>query len=314
MAGFIAFVTFLLLAGGITYYGYRVYARPARVYEQLREPERTRPAERAGEQSDGNGAVVRIIQQVGEKVPVSPAEAGLVRRYLIAAGFRSDNAIQVLYGTKVLLCGLLLVGGLAVSHSMAKPILRIIIPAAAACAGWFGPGFVLESLVKRRQTAVRYSLPDALDLMVVCVEAGHGLDQAFVRVAKELRLTHKDICDEFSLVTLEMRAGKRRMEALHNLADRTSEPELRKLVAIMIQADKFGTSIGDSLRTHADFMRVRRRQDAEERANKVGVKLVFPIFFCILPAMFVVTAGPAMVAIINNLLPALKQAGQIQGH
>ena len=184
-----------------------------------------------------------------------------------------------------------------------------LILGAAGCLGWFGPGMVLDALVKRRQEIIRISLPDALDLLVVCVEAGHGLDQALVRVSRELRATHKDICDEFSLMTLEMRAGKRRAEALHNLAERTGEPELRKLVAIMIQADRFGTSIGDSLRTHADYMREKRKQDAEERANKVGVKLVFPIFFFILPSMFIVTAGPGVLAIINNLMPAMRHAG-----
>jgi tight adherence protein C len=141
------------------------------------------------------------------------------------------------------------------------------------------------------------------------VEAGHGLDQAFVRVGRELQLTHPDICDEFGLMTLEMRAGSRRGTALHNLAERTGEPELRKLVAVLIQADRFGTSIADSLRTHADFMRIKRRQDAEERANKVGVKLVFPIFFCVLPAMFVVTAGPGVIAIMKHLLPAMRSIG-----
>jgi tight adherence protein C len=108
-------------------------------------------------------------------------------------------------------------------------------------------------------------------------------------------------------VNLEMRAGKRRVEALHNLAERTAEPEIQKLVAILIQADRFGTSIADSLRTHADFMRIRRRQEAEERAGKVGVKLVFPIFFCILPAMLLVTAGPGLLQIVKYLFPVMRQ-------
>ena len=310
MAELIAIGVFLLLAGGIGYYGYRVYARPGRVYEQLGG---TRPAAAphgdAASEEEERGLFVRIIQQVGEKVPVSPAEAGLAKRYLMGAGYRSDAAVRVYYGAKVILCAVLLLGALAArSHITSKPLLGMAIVAAAAFLGWSGPGLVLEMLVKKRQEEIRLALPDALDLMVVCVEAGHGLDQAFVRVSRELRITHKDICDEFGLVTLEMRAGKRRSEALHNLAERTGEPELRKLVAIMIQADRFGTSIADSLRSHADFMRIKRRQDAEERANKVGVKLVFPIFFCILPSMFVVTAGPAVIAIFKYLLPAMKQA------
>lgn len=119
-------------------------------------------------------------------------------------------------------------------------------------------------------------------------------------------MTHKEISDELSLVNLEMRAGKRRTEALKNLADRTGEPELRKLIAILIQADRFGTSIAESLRTHSDFMRVRRRQEAEERAGKVGVKLVFPIFFFIMPSMLVVAAGPGLLQVFKYLFPMMR--------
>jgi len=138
------------------------------------------------------------------------------------------------------------------------------------------------------------------------MEAGLGLDQAIVNVSRELALSHPEISQELSLVNLEMRAGKRRQEALKNLADRTGEPEIRKLVATLIQADRFGTSIADSLRAHSDFMRVRRRQQAEERAAKVGVKLVFPIFFFILPAMLVVAAGPGLLQLFKNLFPMMK--------
>jgi tight adherence protein C len=189
-------------------------------------------------------------------------------------------------------------------------MIGMMIVLAAGLAGWFGPGMYLDHLVSKRQEAIRLGLPDALDMMVISVEAGHALDQAFVRVSKELKITHPAICEEFSLVTLEMRAGKRRAEALHNLASRTGELELQKLIAIMIQADRFGTSIADSLRVHADFMRIRRRQDAEERAGKVGVKLIFPIFFFILPAMFLVTAGPGVLQVIKHLVPVMGEAGK----
>ena len=134
------------------------------------------------------------------------------------------------------------------------------------------------------------------------------MDQAFVSVTRELRKTHKDLTDEFSLVTLEMRAGKRRIDALHNLAARTGEPDVRKLVAVLAQTDRFGTSIGDALRTHADFMRVSRRIAAEEKAAKLGVKLIFPIFFLIMPAMGVVVAGPGLLQVARVLLPAMGSA------
>jgi tight adherence protein C len=166
----------------------------------------------------------------------------------------------------------------------------------------------LDNLVSNRHDRLRMSLPDALDLMVVSVEAGLGLDQAIQYVAKELTTTHPDVSEEFQLVNLEIRAGKRRVEALRNLAERTGETELRKLVAILVQTERFGTSIADSLRTHSDFMRVRRRQEAEERANKVGVKLVFPIFFFILPSMLVVSAGPGLLQVFKYLFPLMRNA------
>jgi tight adherence protein C len=195
-------------------------------------------------------------------------------------------------------------------HFIDNPILSIIVLPAGALAGFYGPNLVLERLIDRRRDRLRFALPDALDLMVVCMEAGLGLDQAIANVSRELLRTHKDISEEFGLVTLEMRAGKRRAEALKNLADRASEPELRKLVATMIQADRFGTSIAEALRTHSDFMRVRRRQDAEERAGKVGVKLVFPIFFCILPSMLLVAAGPGLLQLFKGLFPLMDSFGK----
>jgi tight adherence protein C len=144
---------------------------------------------------------------------------------------------------------------------------------------------------------------------VVSVEAGLGLDQAIQHVAREIRIPHPELSEELQMVTLEMRAGKRRSEAMRNFAERTGETEVRKLVAILVQNDRFGTSMGESLRNHSDFMRTRRRQDAEERAGKVGVKLVFPIFFFILPSMVVVAAGPALLQVFKDLFPMMKNLG-----
>jgi len=141
---------------------------------------------------------------------------------------------------------------------------------------------------------------------VVCVESGLGLDQAIVQVAKELEQAHRPISEEFAMVNLELKAGKRRIDALRNLAERTAVDDLKKLVAVLIQADRFGTGIAQSLRAHADFMRVQARQIAEEKAAKLGVKLVFPIFFCILPSLFVVTVGPMAVRIFRELLPMMN--------
>jgi tight adherence protein C len=306
----ISVVMFSLLMVAISYVGYRYYARPGRYYEQIGTSvittglpfdETVRP----------EGAMVRIIRQIGEKVPISPQDASLSRRYLIAAGYRSDSAVGFYYGTKAITSVALFVLALIFRGYIPVPVLSIVFVIGAAVAGYFLPGFVLERMVSNRQERLKLSLPDALDLLVVCVEAGLGLDQAIVNVSRELALTHKDISEEFGLVTLEMRAGKRRSEALRNLAERTGEAELRKLVAVLIQTDRFGTSMADSLRTHSDFMRIRRRQEAEERANKVGVKLVFPIFFCILPAMFVVVAGPGLLQIFKQLFPLMRKAATL---
>jgi tight adherence protein C len=307
MAALISIAFFLALASAISVYGYRRYARPGRYFEQVGiaavavMPGIDRVAE------DDPGLVINVIQQIGEKVPISPADAMAARRDLIAAGFRSESAVAVLYGTKVVGCvAMIVLAFLFRDYITSNNILRNVMLVGAALLGYLGPGFILESLVARRHERLRYGLPDALDLMVIAVEAGLGMDQAIQHVSKELALTHKDISEEFGLVNLEMRAGKRRSEALRNLADRTGEPELRKLIAILIQTDKFGTSIADSLRTHSDFMRVRRRQQAEERAGKVGVKLVFPIFFFILPAMLVIAAGPGMLQVFKYLFPMMR--------
>ena len=167
--------------------------------------------------------------------------------------------------------------------------------------------------MKKRQEIIRLSLPDALDMLVVSVEAGLGLDQAIQHVAREIHMSHPQLSEELQMVTLEMRAGKRRSEAMRNFAERTGESEVRKLVAILVQNDRFGTSMGEALRNHSDFMRTRRKQDAEERAAKVGVKLVFPIFFFILPSMVVVAAGPGLLQIFKDLFPMMKNMGGVEG-
>ncbi len=309
MAIIISIVLFSLLMAAISYYGYRSYARPGRFYERLGGPVLdVEGGVAAGTLSHTPevGWVVRVIQQVGEKVPISPDDAGAVRRDLIMAGYRSDTAVNVFSGINLSLCGLLVICAFALKSEIANPVLRIVAIAFAGFMGFYLPGFILDKKIAKRQDTIRLSLPDALDMLVVSVEAGLGLDQALQHVGRELQLTHKELSEELSLVNLEMRAGKRRSEALRNLAERTGEPELQKLVAILVQTDRFGTSMGDSLRSHSDFLRVRRRQEAEERAGKVGVKLVFPIFFFILPSMLVVAAGPGLLQVFKYLFPLMK--------
>ena len=301
---------FLALLIAIFAFGYRLYAKPAHYTERLDALAASAPAAMSLEGNQPQQKwLVRVIQTIGEKVPISPADASLSRRVLIAAGYRSETAVRVYYGAKILLGIVGFIAAVFGRSGIDNPVLSIIVLPAGAAGGFFLPNLILDKLVGRRQEQLRFALPDALDLLVVCMEAGLGLDQAIANVSRELHQTHKHISDELSLITLEMRAGKRRVDALKNLADRTGESELKKLVATMIQADRFGTSVSDSLRTHADFMRVKRRQEAEERAAKVGVKLVFPIFFFILPSMLVVAAGPGILQIFKYLFPMMKQIG-----
>lgn len=308
---FMPILLFLMVFAMVMTIGYFAYAKPTRFDTQLGAMLATDPSPRAqvsGRQ--GQKWMVRMVQTIGEKVPISPGDANQTRRDLFAAGYRSDTAAVIYTGTRIVFAVALLIIAVISRAYISNPVLRTLVIPAGPFFGFFLPSLILDRMIAARQERIRFSLPDALDLLTVCMEAGLGLDQAIASVSRELQLTHKDISDELSLVTLEMRAGKRRTEALKNLAERTGEPDLSKLVATIVQADRFGTSVAESLRTHSDFMRTKRRQEAEERAAKVGVKLVFPIFFCILPAMMAVAAGPGILAMLKGLFPLLKSAGQ----
>jgi len=304
---FLAGFLFLLLLTVITVYGYRAYVRPSRIYdrvggtaETVREPG-----------SSARARVVRVFEQIGDRIPLSSNEQTVTSRDLCMAGFRSDAAIAIFNGIKVFACVVMFCFALAIRGSLTdQTVPGMVILVGATGFGYYAPTLFLEKLVKQRQLKLRLSLPDALDMMVVAVEAGLGLDQALQYVSREIKAGHPELADELGLVGLEMRAGKRRGEALKNLATRTGENELRKLVAILTQSDRFGTSMGESLRTHSDFMRLRRKQEAEERAAKIGVKLVFPIFIFILPSMMLVSAGPALLKIFEDLFPMMQNFGK----
>jgi tight adherence protein C len=302
MAILLSAALFLMLSSVIALYGYRAYVRPARFFEQLSADS----GKEGTKTTDTRTSAVRVMGNIGATVPVSKQDATVARRYLIAAGFRSEKALGVYYGIKVTTCAVTLAASLfLVSHTSSRTLVKVFLVGATASVGYFGPNLMLERKVKARQRRLRIGLPDALDLLVIAVESGLGLDQALVSVTRELRSAHKDVTDEFGLVALEMRAGKRRIDALNNLSLRTGEPEVRKLVAVLAQTDRFGTSISDALRTHADYMRVTRRLTAEEKAGKLGVKLTFPIFFFILPSLALVVAGPGLLQVARVLLPTL---------
>ncbi len=252
-------------------------------------------------------AIRELLQRLGDVLPASPKDVTVMQRRLIRAGFRGPNALKILYGCKLVFVILLpVLATYLVATAEMETERKIMTILAFTAAGFFGPNQYVKMISQRRQKEIRRGMPNALDLLVVCVESGLGLDQAILQVAKELDHAHPEISEEFALVNLELKAGKRRTEALRNLAERTNVDELKKLVAVLIQADRFGTGIAQSLRGHADFMRVQARQVAEEKAAKLGVKLVFPIFFCILPSLFVVTVGPIGAKIVRELFPMMQ--------
>ena len=249
-----------------------------------------------------------LVNWVGSLVPATPKSLPLLKRRLLRAGYRNPQAVRFFYGVRVCSTTILGAAGLAIGlRTYATPEHLVEITAAAAATGFAAPMQCLLWLVGRRKHAIEKALPNVLDLMVVCVESGLGLDQTMIQVAQELRAAHPELASELAVVNLEMRAGKRRVEALHNLADRTGVEDVRRLVAVLVQTDRFGTSIAQSLRGHADYLRVMARQRAEECAAKLAVKLVFPIFFCVLPSLFVVTIGPVMVRLVRDLFPMIEK-------
>jgi tight adherence protein C len=246
-------------------------------------------------------SVVAMFKRIGEKVPRSPKEMGSLRLRLVQAGYRREEALTIFFGMRVMVALALF---LFFSTSiLARPNMTMAL--AGLGAGYVLPGMALARLAKRRAHKIRLALADALDLLVVSVEAGLGLDQAMSRVGSELAFAYPALSDELNLINLELRAGKPRAEALRNLADRTGVEDLSSLVTMLIQTDKFGTSVAQSLRVYSDTLRTKRRQRAEEAAAKTGVKMVFPLVFCIFPAIWVVTIGPAAIRFMTVLFPMI---------
>lgn len=293
---------FVVISVVLTALGFKFWVQPQTAVERVMgEVEVSQQSSREASLSFRD-----LLTKVGNMVPANPADVGILQRRLLAAGIRNQHALRVLYGIKAILATVftLLTVGMLFGFSLQDEMAPFQIIAAGAL-GWAGPNFVVSRMASKRQLMIRRGLPNALDMLVICVESGLGLDQALMQVSKELQIAHPEITDEFAVLNLEMRAGKRRSEALHNLGERTGVDELKKMVGVLVQADKFGTSISQTLKNFSDYMRVQMRQDAEEKAAKIGVKLVFPIFFFILPSLFVVTVGPMIVRVTRDFLPRL---------
>jgi tight adherence protein C len=239
----------------------------------------------------------QALDPISKAIPLSPADVTRTRAWLVQAGLRESRHTSYYFGARLLLAFLGLAGVVAFSGFDSMPLL-VCVPAL----GFFIPRFFLKRMIKDRQQRIRIALPDALDLTVICVEAGLALDQALMRVGKDLHHAHPDLSDEFHLVNLEMRAGKPRAEALRNLVDRTGVDDIKSLVGTLIQTDRFGTSVAQALRVHSDSLRTARRQRAEEQAAKTTIKMVPPLVLFILVPFLFVTVGPAIIQAYHSLV------------
>jgi tight adherence protein C len=298
----------LLLAISIVFVGVAILSGLiATLVMQRMSPERRRLREMA---AAGAGGVLgaptvsltdqpdKVVKRVSTFVPKSPKEMGRLQKRLTRAGFKHPRA-AVIYAVAEILTPIAF--ALAVLYFMGS-VRGVIFAVLAAAIGYALPGFWLAHKTSQRQKQIQNGLPDALDLLIVCVEAGAGLDAAIVKASEELAIAYPALAEELRLITTETRAGKPRLEAFKNFAARTGVDDVRSLVAMLIQTDKFGTSIAQALRTHAATSRTKRRQRAEERAAKLGVKLVFPLVFCLFPALYVVVLGPAVIKIMETFL------------
>src|SRR6266702_320022 len=238
-----------------------------------------------------------MVEKFERVVPKSQAEVSVIQQRLIRAGFRKDSAVKVFYGTKVLVPAILCLVVLFSGMGSKSPFMSYV---AALGIGYLAPDFWLGRKIKTRQKRMRLGLPDVLDLLVICVEAGRGLDQATSRTAQELSSTHPVISDELEIVVLEQKAGRPRADAWRHMAERTDVDIVRNLVSMLVQSEQFGTSIAKTLRTHSDTLRTQRIQAVEEMAAKTTIKLIFPLVLFIFPCLFLVTLGPAILLIADS--------------
>jgi len=245
------------------------------------------------------------LASVGKLLPdASPQQANRTQLMMIRAGYRSPEAILAMRGFRLLFPIATMTIVLLSGFYRLNPL---VIPIAALGLGYLIPDILLTWRVHARQHKLRRALPDALDLLVICVEAGLGLDQALMKVSQDMRITHHELSEELQLVNLEMRIGKSRIEALRELARRTGLDDIKALVAMLIQTERFGTSIAQSLRVFSEDMRTKRRQRAEEKSAKTSVKMVPPLVFFIFPALMVIILGPAVLTLLRQLMPTIQK-------
>ena len=283
--------------------------RPANAEDRLKRvlnPGTRRPdaAAIARQQDRFQEKVAKAATRLGGSLkPNSEAELGRIRLELLNAGFRGENAVSIYHGMKVLamLLGVAVVAPISMGkYGMTQTGISYIVLAAGI--GFYLPGFVVGNLKKKRGESIFLGLPDAIDLMVVCVEAGLGLDTAMRKVTSELATACPALCEEFAIANFQVQMGRARKDVLRDLGIRTGVDDVRALAAVIIQAEKFGSSIGSALRVQSDSMRTKRRQLAEERAAKTAVKIMIPLVLFIFPGVFVVLVGPAGIQIAKTMI------------
>lgn len=302
---FFAFITFIVILGivmGLVYAsGPKTIDVRQRLSRVLKPPTSEYEEDLPGV---GGSKTQNVFVAIGKMLPLAKGKKLSKDQVILTrAGYRGENALLAMRGAKVFFCIVSFVLVIWSGLSTFNPFVIIMV---AVVLGWYIPELWVLNRVKARQKRLRLGLPDAMDLMVICVEVGLGMDQALMKVAEEISIVHPDLSSELHMVNLEMRVGKTRIDALRELARRTGLDEIKALVGILVQTDRFGTSIVDSLRTFSDELRTKRRQRAEELSAKVSVKMVPVLVFFIFPALMVVILGPAILIIQKTLLTTFK--------
>ena len=296
--------TFVCIAFGVMALYLMMFRPVSATADRLRQLDDTQPVDSS--QSIENNSMSAFAERVAEPLnrllPVSASEAHKLQKKLMQAGFRSPSATSVYRAIQLMLMLGLPAAFVLFWMALGRPLSEAMIPALGAfIAGFILPRFMLGRMIASRQLRIAWGLADALDLMVITMEAGLGLNAAMVRVCEELKEVHPDISQEFELANLEIRVGRERSEALRNLAERTGVEDLNSLIGMMIQADRFGTSIARAVRVYSDSLRTKRRQRAEQAAQKAAFKLLFPLGALLFPTMFIVILGPALLNIMDML-------------
>ncbi|MFY9646758.1 MAG: type II secretion system F family protein [Terriglobales bacterium] len=297
LALLLAIFVFVTIAVVVFAFGAAAVAPSSVLGSRLREIGWQRPVTQA--RAPMRERMQQALDPLSRALPLSPTDVSKTRALLIQAGYRNDQHLTIYRGLRVLFAALGFVS-VFLFTGFSSPLLLVGVTAF----GFFIPRFLLKKKLQERQRRIRLGLPDGLDLTVICVEAGLSLDQAMMRVGEDLRTAHPELSAEFHLFDLETRAGKPRVEALRNLAERTGVDDIRSLVGTLIQTDRFGTSVAQALRVHSDSLRTERRQRAEEQAAKTTVKMIIPLVLFVMPSLIFVTVGPAVIQLMHIFMPA----------